>query len=72
MTSADSMTTEKKTEGPTLSTGQVAKKLGVCRETIRRRIVAGHIPAIQLSPEGPYRVSRAWVLAQLAALEGEK
>lgn len=36
----------------------VARRLGVCDETVRRLIRDGHLPAYRLRPRGSYRVTR--------------
>lgn len=47
-----------------LSTGQVARKLGLDPRTIRRRCEDGTIPAHRLE-EGDWRVSGEWVDQQI-------
>lgn len=49
--------------GGYLTTGQVARKIGVTPQTVRRRIDAGQIPAQRtMGGEGHFRVPKAWLL----------
>ncbi len=41
-----------------LTTGQVAKLLGVSDETVKRWIVMGQLPGIRMTDDSWYRVSR--------------
>lgn len=45
--------------GITLGTGELARALGVRRETVRRWIGSGRLPAVRRSGPGPYRVRLA-------------
>jgi excisionase family DNA binding protein len=44
---------------PLLAISDVAKLLNVSKITIRRKVAAGELPVIRLSPGGPLRFSMA-------------
>ncbi len=51
-----------------LTTGQVARRLGLNPKTIRRRIYDGTIPAWQIADGSEWRIPGWWVDEQLAKI----
>lgn len=48
-----------------VSTGHVARRLGLTAEAIRCACAQGRIPAAQLGTGGHWRISRAWLDEQM-------
>ena len=50
------MSTATTTQTPLLTIPQVARRLGLHRDTVYRKVAAGEIPALRLGENGPLRV----------------